>query len=268
MASVAAPPSPPAADEFGVAPLSAQLAAGRLELVGVSTASVHADRPDKRHAIARADPGLETVAQRFNTRLGEATGEVVLFSPYFIPSPELTERLRALRAQGVSVRVVTNSLAQSDEPFASVGLERHQHELLAMGVELYELSSDRIKLDTGLRSLLGSTIGRLHAKMAFVDRRIVYVGSLNLDARSAHINTEIGVRIESATIAAMLYRAYRVEDASGVYRVRLEPDGHGLEWSVLDDEGREQVLPSEPDSSWWRRVRLQLLSLLVPEGEL
>src|SRR5262249_55104495 len=145
----------------------------------------------------------DTVSRRFLDRLVEAEQEVVIFSPYFIPDARMMESLRALRARGVSVRIVTNSLAVSDEPFAHIALERHQRELLTMGVDLYELSSTRVKLDTHLRTLFGASTGRLHAKLALVDRRIVHVGSLNLDSRSAHINTEIGVRLDSTAIAGM-----------------------------------------------------------------
>jgi putative cardiolipin synthase len=166
-----------------------------------------------------------------------------------------------------AVRVVTNSLAVSDEPLTTIALERHQRELLAIGVDLYELSSRAARLDTRLRTLFGSSIGRLHAKMGLVDRRYVYIGSLNLDNRSARINTELGVRIENAEIAAMLFHAFRIEEATGVVRVRLQSDGR-LAWSVLDANGHEQTLDHEPDESWWRRLRLRLLALLVPEREL
>ena len=62
-----------------------------------------------------------------------------------------------VRADGVAVRIVTNSLAISDEPLVSIGLERHQIALLNLGVDLYEMSSNRLKLDTTLKGLLGTT---------------------------------------------------------------------------------------------------------------
>jgi hypothetical protein len=66
----------------------------------------------------------------------------------------------------------------------------------------------------------------------------------------------------------MLFAAFRIDEAAGVVRVRLAEDGKTLSWSVRDDQGREQTLDHEPDASWWRQLRLQLLSALVPEGEL
>jgi putative cardiolipin synthase len=259
-------PSPPEHDQFGVEPLSVQFATNEFRFVPVPESSVYADSPDKVRG-ARAT-NQDTLAQRFLDRLGEAQREVVLISPYFIPDAATVERLRLLRARGVSVRIVTNSLAVSDEPFVTIALERHQRELLSMGVGLYELSTDRVKLDANLRTLFGASIGRLHAKMALIDRHIVYVGSLNLDGRSAHINTEIGVRVESAVVADMLFRAFQIGQATGVYRVKLLPDGHSLGWSALDAEGNEVTLTEEPDANWWHALRVRLLSLLVPEGEL
>jgi putative cardiolipin synthase len=255
-------------DLFGAPALSDEFATGRFRFLPVVIASTYADPPEKVDGSARGPAVVKTVADLFLQRLREARDEVVLFSPYFVPDAELMEHLRALRARGVSVRVITNSLAVSDEPMTTIALERHQRALLAIGVELYELSSERIRHDGHLQMLLGSSIGRLHAKMAFIDRRMVYVGSLNLDSRSANINTEIGLRVESAEIASMLFRAFRVEEAVGVYRVRLAPDGATLVWSIRDEAGREVTLDHEPDASWWQHLRVRLLSIFVPEGQL
>ena len=259
---------PTGVDLFGAAALSEAFASGRFGFLPVAAASTYADPPEKVNGSAHGPSIVETVADLLLAGLDEARDEVVLFSPYFIPGPELMARLRKLRERSVSVRVITNSLAVSDEPMTSIALERHQRELLAMGVELYELSSERIRHDSHLSVLVGASIGRLHAKMVLVDRRTVYIGSLNLDGRSAHINTEIGVRLESAEIASMLFRAFRVEEAAGVYRVRLGVDGRTLVWSILNGSGQEETLEDEPDASWWRRLRLRLLSIFVPEGQL
>jgi len=264
-APAAAPLPPPVADLFGAPPLSAQLASGRFRLVRVAAASAYADPPDK--ASAMPPEMLQTLADRYLARLGEAEHELVLFSPYFVPGPAMTARLHELRGRGVAVRVITNSLAVSDEPLTSIALERHQRDLLAIGVELHELSTEQLRMDPRLHTLLGSSIGRLHAKIGLVDRSVVYVGSLNLDYRSARINTELGVRLESAELAAMIFTAFRIEEATGVVRVQLGADGR-LAWSVLDENGEEQVLDHEPDSSWWRRLRVRLLALIVPEHEL
>ena len=184
-----------------------------------------------------------------------------------MPGREALERLARLRAAGVTVRVVTNTLAASDEPLVSVGLARHQAELLRIGVDLYELSSDRLKLDRTLRGLLGSSTGRLHAKLALLDRERVLVGSMTLDPRSASINTEIGVRIASPELAEMVLAGFKVDSLAGVYQVRLGPDGRGVRWVAVDADRREE-LDVDPDTRVLQRLRLWLLSLFVPENQL
>jgi cardiolipin synthase C len=166
----------------------------------------------------------------------------------------------------VTVSIVTNSLAISDEPLANVGLQRHQRELLDMGVDLFELSSNRLKRDLTLKGLLGTSTGRLHAKVALIDRRRVLVGSMNFDPRSSIINTEIGVRIESARLAEEVLSAFKVDSMTGVYQVKLRPDGE-IRWVAVDGDSAEE-LDVDPDTTLWQRLRLFVLSYLVPESQL
>ena len=251
-------------DLFGAPAFGAQLAQRKFHLLAAESFA-HADSPDKiapdDHSIATSD----TVNHRFLLVLSNARDEVLLFSPYFIPGAEALERIAALRRRGVGVRVVTNSLAASDEPLVSIGLERHQTELLKIGVDLYELSSDRLKLDRTLRGLLGSTTGRLHAKMGFIDRKTVLVGSMNLDPRSDKINTEIGMRVDSPELAAMILGAFQVDEMAGVYQVKLRPDGAGVRWIAAGAAAGEE-LDVDPDTSLWQRIRLMLLSVFIPES--
>jgi hypothetical protein len=65
-------------------------------------------------------------------------------------------------------------------------------ELLKTGVDLYELSPTRIQRNKRLM-LPGTSLGRLHAKTAVIDRSTVFIGSMNLDPRSASKNTELGI---------------------------------------------------------------------------
>ena len=260
-------PAPPTAlDAFGAPPLRAALAQRHLSLVPAES-SAYADSPNKvdpdNHSLATSD----TLTHRFLLQLSDAHTEAHLFSPYFIPGPETLERIRKLREDGVAVRIVTNSLAVSDEPLVSIGLERHQAELLKMGVELYEISSNRLKLDRTLRGLLGSSTGRLHAKLGVIDRQIVMVGSMNLDPRSATLNTEIGVRVFSPQLAEMVLGGFKVDELAGVYQVKLRPNGSGVRWIAVDGDTTHEV-DVDPDTSLWQRVRLMLMSWFVPENQL
>ena len=264
---VAGPAAPAAAaDVFGAPRFSNALAERRFRFISTE-AVAFADSPDKIDPANHSFATQDTLNHRFLNVLDEAHDEVFLFSPYFIPGADALSRLRTLRTAGVSVRVVTNSLAVSDEPLVAIGLARHQLELLRMGVELYELSSTRLKLDSAMRNLLGSSIGRLHAKMGLVDRKTVLVGSMNLDPRSANLNTEIGVRVQSPELAALIFGGFKVAELAGVYRVQLKPDGSGLRWTTADGD-RSEDLEVDPDTSLWQRLRVLLLSLFVPDSQL
>jgi cardiolipin synthase C len=260
------PAGPTEKDLFGAPSFSTSLAQRRYRFI-TAEAQAYADSPDKidpaHHSIAVDD----TLTHRFLLQLSGARSEASLFSPYLIPGADALERIAALRKAGVSIRVVTNSLAVSDEPLVSIGLERHQTELLQMGVELYELSSERLKLDRTLRGLLGTSTGRLHAKLGIIDRSLVLVGSMNLDPRSSNINTEIGVRVVSPELAELVFAGFKVGTLAGVYQVKLRPGGHGVRW-VATDGDRTEELDVDPDTSLWQRLRLLLLSMFVPESQL
>ncbi len=260
------PDVPIAPDFFGAPAFSTGLAQHSLQFLPAESFA-YADSPNKIDPANFSIASDDTLTHRFLLQLSDARSEVVLFSPYFIPGKEALARIGKLRADGVPVRVVTNSLAVSDEPLVSVGLERHQIELLKIGVDLYELSSNRLKLDRTMKGLLGASTGRLHAKLGFLDRTLVLVGSMNLDPRSSSINTEIGVRIASPKLAEMVLTAFKVDSLAGVYQVRLRPNGLGVRWFAVDADSPEE-LDVDPDTSLWQRLRLMILSLFVPESQL
>ena len=245
---------------------STALAQHKLQLIAAEAISF-ADSPGKIDPAKNSIAIDDTLAHRFLIQLRETRSEDVLFSPYFIPGKEALARLAKLRADGVGVRVVTNSLAVSDEPLVSVRLERHQIALLKIGVDLYELSSNRLKLGRTLKGLLGTSTGRLHAKLGMLDRRYLLVGSMNLDPRSTSINTEIGVRIDSPELVEMVRAALKFDSPEGAYQVKLRPNDLGVRWVAVDADSPEE-LDVDPDTSLWQRVRLMLLSFFVPESQL
>lgn len=183
--------------------------------------------------------------------------------------------MKAARARGVKILVVTNSLAASDEPVVNTGYQRYRVEMLQAGVRLYEMTSLRMRHVHLLRAALGSASGRLHAKLAIIDRRRLMFGSMNLDPRSALTNSEIGVDVLSPELTSMVIKAYQIDDQIGAtpaaYEVRLQPDGHSLEWVArdVDRDGRtidQQIEYVEPESTWFLRMRERVLSWIVPES--
>ena len=256
--------SPVGADPAAGGPIRARQPLN-LHLVWASSRVV-VDRPSK---VAHPGPGRNpTVTDDVLTLIQNATQSVTLVSPYFVPSPELTGVLRELRSRSVTVRVLTNSLATTDMPAAQVAYAGHRLELLSMGVELYELrpTSGGGPGFLGSGSGSGSSKSTLHAKAALVDDRWLFVGSMNLDSRSALENTEVGVIIDSRELGAHLARIMKQgTDPSVSYALRLAPDGRTIQW-VTHDSGREAVHTHDPEAGFWRSLLATLLYGAVPEA--
>jgi putative cardiolipin synthase len=107
----------------------------------------------------------------------------------------------------------------------------------------------------------------LHAKVVVFDRQDIFVGSFNLDPRSADINTEAGLYVESPELAAQVI-AWMDEGVSpeNSYRVLLGEDGK-LTWVTMD-EGREVVYHQDPLSTGWQRFQAGFIGMLPVENQL
>jgi putative cardiolipin synthase len=70
----------------------------------------------------------------------DAQFEVYVISPYFIPGLIGIESLRLNHRNGVRLRLLTNSLAATDEPAVHAGYLAFRRELLELGMEIHELS--------------------------------------------------------------------------------------------------------------------------------
>jgi cardiolipin synthase C len=101
-------------------------------------ARVLADKPDKATDVAASGEDA-TVYRDVLSILRGAERDVLIISPYFIPVDEVMAVFRELRARGVAVRVLTNSLASTDMPPVFAAYARRRPELLQAGVEVYEL---------------------------------------------------------------------------------------------------------------------------------
>jgi putative cardiolipin synthase len=163
----------------------------------------------------------------------------------------------------VTVKILTNSLAATDEPVVHVGYSHYRRQMLELGVELYELSPARVAKATRL-GMFGTSVGRLHAKIAAIDRRTVFIGSMNFDPRSAHKNTELGVIIESPQLAREIVRLFDLAAYQSAYRLRLTKSDARIEWLATEMD-KEEVIDDEPGATFWEKLELDLISPLAPE---
>jgi phosphatidylserine/phosphatidylglycerophosphate/cardiolipin synthase-like enzyme len=256
----AATPAPLAStDALGHRPVSSDLQSGDMEL-HQAIAQVLADPPQKAMGLD-ADTIQGTVSWHVDDAFGAAKSELLIVSPYFVPGKLGMREIRDAVARGVKVTVVTNSLAATDVPLVYVGYRRDRLELLKLGVKIYELSEAEVSEHVRLGDFR-SQLGHLHIKTVVIDGHLVFVGSMNMDERSAHENTETGVILESQTFASEVKNLIDGHITARSYEVRLQ-DGH-LIW-VINTEGQEKVLTDEPDVSMFEKIYLDVLAPFAPE---
>ena len=248
LAELAMPVELAAKDVLGQPPVGRQLDDAHIALVA-GRAQVLSDHPEKP---LQGAPGGElmssSVTHGVYQAMAQAQGSVLASSPYFVPGRGGMDLLMALRRRDVQVRVLTNSLASTDEPLVHLAYARYRERLLSAGVQVFELSQQRVK-DNMRMFLFGGSLGRLHAKTVVVDERVSYIGSMNLDPRSATLNTEFGALIDSSALALQLTTLIDIDRLHSAYALRLAADGGCCEWVIPETDG-PLVLKLEPDSRW------------------
>ncbi|MCF7751870.1 phospholipase D family protein [Bacillus subtilis subsp. subtilis] len=217
--------------------------------------------PPMKH---RRDDQANWLVSRLVRELQAATHKALLISPYFVPGQEGTDGMAAMVRRGVTVGVVTNSLAANDVAAVHGGYMHYRAPLLRGGVHLYELKAHR---DGDRGGLFGSSGASLHTKAFMLDDRRGFVGSFNLDPRSAYLNTEMGVLFDDAVLAAQLRAEYlRLADPVQSYWVILDAQDQ-VRW--LDRAAQPPVLlDHEPDTSFWLRASARAISWLPLESQL
>jgi putative cardiolipin synthase len=213
---------------------------------------VVADRPGEeavKHWMPRAIRDL----------IGAAKRELLIANAYIIPDQDMVELLRGLTARGVTVRVLTNSLATTDVPAVNSHYKLWRRDLIEAGVELHELRPDAaLKATEADTPPTSSVFLGLHAKTIVLDRERVFVGSMNLDPRSLEINSEMGVVVESSGLGGIargaLDEAMKPENS---WRVELDPDGR-LRWVA-----GVQMRRFQPARSVWERLE-DLVYMIFP----
>ncbi|RJG05717.1 phospholipase D family protein [Noviherbaspirillum cavernae] len=236
------------------------------------TATVIADPPDKLLLSAESSPALAIT--KLAKVLAQAQRELVLMSPYFVPGPRGVQWLQDMIRRGVHVKIITNSFAATDVQAVHAGYTTYRTTLLKAGVELYEMKptaySERARQGRQ-RGLTGSSRASLHAKTYMTDRRTLFVGSLNLDGRSAMLNTEMGVVLENEALCKMLHDNLTGDILDVAYRVQLVTDAQTgnqhLTWITRED-GKEVIYDSEPEMSAFQKVIQGVLKILPIEEQL
>jgi putative cardiolipin synthase len=196
----------------------------------------------------------------------QARREVLLVSPYLVPGAGGVEVLCGVARRGVRVRILTNSLVSTDVPAVHAGYARYRPQLLACGVDLYELRPASPRAS-------GARIGRssgdsLHTKAIAVDGETVFIGSMNLDPRSRRLNSELALRIDSGELGRQMVALFEEATELGqAFKVGLDEPANAkssLHWDALE-QGQPIRYRIEPLASGWRRWATRLLWIWAPE---
>lgn len=210
--------------------------------------------------VAASDVTQNMLASMFSL-FEQAEQELLITNAYIIPGKPAIELLRQLADRGVDLRILTNSLASHDVPAVNSHYEPWRDDIVATGTALYELRADpHIQAIVDSPPVAGQFVG-LHTKAAVIDAHTVFVGSMNLDPRSAAINTEMGAVIDSPELAQDL-RTVMLRDMSGenAWRVELSDRGR-LQWT-----NDEETVTSQPTRGFLQNV-MNVIFKIVPKEQ-
>lgn len=208
---------------------------------------------------------VESMVPALQSAISKSEEEFLLVSPYFVPRRRSLALFEELRDRGVAVKVVTNSLASTNQPLVHSGYGPKRKSLLQMGVEVYEIRPD-FEITGVEESGVEASAGGLHAKLFIIDRTELFVGSFNWDPRSARINTEMGIILHSPELAAGLAERITRNLKPETYQLELSDTGR-LRWTTRID-GEELVYTKEPHTSWWQRFKVGFYRILPIKEQL
>ena len=168
--------------------------------------------------------------------LAEETEESIFIqSPYFIPSRRMLNEVNDFQIDPAQTTLFTNSEAASPNLAAIAAYHLRRPKLIESGARIVEYQGP----------------GSSHAKSSIFDERISVVGTFNIDPRSAYLNTESMVIIDSEDFA---------EELKGAIAEDFE---HSL---VVDSDGDYLPDPEQEPAriSFTKKMMIRLLSLLTP----
>lgn len=209
--------------------------------------------------------------------LKDVKKELVVISPYFIPSDEMMGKFKIARDKGVEVIIITNSLASTDVFPVYSGYQNYIKELLEMGVKLYELKPHSFKKIISRTEWANPNAISLHTKMMIIDNSRLAVGSANIDPRSDKLNTEILMVISCEKLAKEERKELdEVMNLKNLYQLSWgrypkefydDMTRYGPIWKSIE-EGKEKIYYAPPHVGFWKALGTDILSVFPIKGYL
>jgi phosphatidylserine/phosphatidylglycerophosphate/cardiolipin synthase-like enzyme len=201
------------------------------QLVWLDSVNFVSDKPGKNDGTHGLLGGGFSTSTLINL-VKNAKSSIDIQTPYLISTSLSQNLFHEAKKRGVRIRILTNSLASTDNLEAFASYQSLRSKILASGVEIYEFKPDakiRKRIMTGELTKKGKyqPIFGLHAKSMVIDGKIAVVGTFNLDPRSANLNTECIVIVHSKKVAQGVLKGMNEEfKAENAWRItpKFNPD--------------------------------------------
>ena len=212
--------------------------------------------------LTKTVPADTNLVHQMRTLLGSPSKKLTIISSYFVPTKDGVNTLVALAESGIEIKILTNSFDATDVTAVHSGYSQWRPNLLRAGVKIYELKStaSEEKRENKLWKARSQSSTSLHAKAFAVDDYQVFIGSYNVDPRSANINTEMGVIINDDMLATQLHDALSDDLLNQAYEVKLLENGN-LQWHTMENN-KKVIYDSEPRVDISDHVWLTIMSWL------
>jgi putative cardiolipin synthase len=251
---------------------------GRLPLVWAPV-SLWYDSPEKGQVEKGKIPG-QLMHRVIFEAAAHSHSEVLIISPFVVPGSDGMALFDDLHRRGVNAYLLTNSMATNSESEATAGYLHYRRALLADGVQLYEIRADPGLVRGTGQSAHMSSFGNygLHTKLYIFDRQKIFIGSMNFDQRSLHLNTEMGIMIDSPELArqgAQLFEGL-IQPANSYHVLNVparpaagkrQPAAPHYLWVTLEN-GQMTTYHFDPAANEWQRLNVNLITLLPLDAEL
>ena len=212
--------------------------------------------------LTKSVPAQTNLVHQLRTLLGSPSKQLTIISSYFVPTNDGVNTLVQLANSGTDIKILTNSFDATDVTAVHSGYSQWRPKMLRAGIKIYELKStaSEEKRENKLWKARSQSSTSLHAKTFAVDDHQVFVGSYNVDPRSANINTEMGVIINDNELAQQLHEALSDDLLNQAYEVKLAANGK-LQWHTVE-HGQKVIYDTEPKVDAVDHVWLTIMSWL------
>ncbi|HXN31535.1 MAG TPA: cardiolipin synthase [Polyangiaceae bacterium] len=180
-------------------------------------------RGDATVAIVPSGPDTRTEAihRLFFGAIVGAEREVLVTTPYFVPTESLMVAMELAAMRGVDLKLLLP--ARSNHRVTFHAGRSFYSQLLDAGVDLHEYVP-----------------GIVHAKTLIADGKVALVGSANMDLRSFRLNFEVHALVHDATTATTLRDAFYAEAADSRRVDRAE--WQARPWTLRVKEGAARLV--------------------------